>query len=163
VIVCSGCSIALLHPLEKLILLEAKFNEEDVFFTDLANDHPIPFRIGDLAYWQESGSRWEKQLEYNENLEENLRCKKKPDWLEVARLRWEEDLEAQKKEELQIGFDEKRFPSSQLAFAPQQLQDNIRKEREKKHIHGYYSQAMKMLRNHAHVKYVAPPRGKILF
>jgi hypothetical protein len=107
---------------------EAKFNTEDVFFKYLANEHPEPYKVGDFKFWKESGNKWEDQLKLYNNLEKNLKSKKKEDWLKIAEAR-------QKKSEIEEVQDEQEMEhlvTNNVELAPLELREMYHAERRKK-------------------------------
>lgn len=107
---------------------EAKFNANEVFFKDLADDNPEPYKIGDDTFWEESGCDWQEQLEKYDNLEKGLKSKEKEDWKKIAeeRRKKSEAREQQKQDE------KRQWETNQLELAPKELREMYHNELRKR-------------------------------
>lgn len=107
---------------------EAKFNASDVFFVDQAQEHVEDYKIGDSAFWKESGNDWKRQLEQYDNVETHLKAKDMKDWSKIADRRLAKD----KQKEMEEEREKDRFPTNQIGLAPKEMQEMYRREMEKR-------------------------------
>jgi hypothetical protein len=110
------------HGLIIIDQTEARYGIKDTFFWDRApnpDKHELIYKIGDSAFWKESGCNWRKQLE----LARKTPAKKdKKFWKKQADIRWKKDKEDEQTEEVNFE-DELEFNNPR--FAPPEYRDII--------------------------------------
>jgi hypothetical protein len=96
-----------------------------VFFIDQAPDpdkHPCEFKIGNKRYWKEANCKYEKQLEWAENLKDIPR---EPEEIQRrAKLQWAKDA-AEHEEEFEEEDSEKIETNTDIFAEPQQRMDRM--------------------------------------
>jgi hypothetical protein len=90
--------------------------------------HFLLHYYSDLEKRKESGNKWEEQLKLYNNLEKNLKSKKKEDWLEVAERR----IKKSEKEEQEDEQEMEHIVTNNVELAPLELREMYHQERRKK-------------------------------